>query len=249
MIGAPDIGFRSLVPVDLETLNAQAALLRRRDRKYVVSAHGLDRVLGASDGDLQILEIEGRRSSSYESIYFDTPALDLYMDAAHGRPRRTKVRTRSYLDTGVCKLEVKRRSPNGFTVKHRRDHAVEDRDSLSIDDLQFVDDFGSLGEASEILQPTLTVRYDRVTLLDPVNESRVTIDTDLIAMTPDGVEISADVVIVETKTNGKPGRVDRILWSEHHRPTRFSKYCTLLAAATPGLPANRWSRVLKQTLG
>lgn len=250
MIDAPITGFGSLRSVDLETLNSQAALMDRKDRKYVVPAGVFDDVMRISGDDLKILEIEGKRSSSYESIYFDTPDFDLYMDAAHDRPRRSKIRTRSYMDTGVCSLEVKRRSPDGFTSKHRQRHSIDERGSLSADDLRFVEECGSLGSVAEELQPSITVRYDRVTLLDVANGTRVTIDTDLTAVTPAGSAIRADgVVIVETKTRGKAGPVDHMLWRGHHRPKRFSKYCTLLAAVTPGLPANRWNRVLKDTLG
>ena len=50
---------------------------------------------------------DGRRWFRYRSHYFDTPTLSSYLAAAHRRPRRHKVRSRSYLDSGQHFLEVK----------------------------------------------------------------------------------------------------------------------------------------------
>ncbi|NNF88923.1 MAG: molecular chaperone, partial [Acidimicrobiia bacterium] len=60
-----------LPSVGLADLNNEAALLTRKDRKYLVPLE-VARVLLAQDG-LLVLEIDGRRSFRYESVYFDTP--------------------------------------------------------------------------------------------------------------------------------------------------------------------------------
>ena len=97
--GLPSIG--------LADLNREASLLTRRDRKYLVPV-SLARLLVDQNG-LLVLEIDGRRSFGYESVYFDTPDLVSYRAAAHKRRLRFKVRTRCYRDTGICSLEVKTR--------------------------------------------------------------------------------------------------------------------------------------------
>ncbi|MET0966868.1 MAG: hypothetical protein ABWZ02_10745 [Nakamurella sp.] len=55
--------------------------------------------------------------------------------------------------------------------------------------------------------------------------------------------------ILQTKSPGAATPVDRMLWSQGHRPVSISKYCTGLAAVTPGLPANKWNRTLRNHFG
>jgi hypothetical protein len=80
--------------------------------------------------------------------------------------------------------------------------------------------------------------------------SRITIDTNLEVETADGANLALPAMaVVETKTSGQPCVVDHFLWRVHQRPTKISKYGTGLAALTPGLPANKWNRVLRSFFG
>ncbi len=101
-IGCPmttSTALATLRTISLEELNEKAALQTRVDRKYALTRREADVVLGGLDHATRVLEIDGQQSSSYESVYFDTPDLLSYRMAAHARRRRFKVRTRSYLDT------------------------------------------------------------------------------------------------------------------------------------------------------
>ena len=243
-----------LIPTDelpsigLTELNGAASLLTRKDRKYVVPTAVARRLV--SLGEFHVLEIEGRRSFRYESVYFDTPERVSYLAAAHKRRRRFKVRSRSYLDSGLCSLEVKTRERRGLTGKHRLPYAAELRAQLNGEALDFLDGFESIAPVSRRLDPVLTVRYERTTFLEAATSSRITIDTNLRCHRPDGSSISLpDIAIVETKTSGQPCAADHLLWSMHRRPTKISKFCTGLAALTPGLPANKWNRVLRMHFG
>ena len=237
-----------LQPISLEALNSDASLLTRKDRKYIVPM-SLARSL-VVQGDLQVLEIDGRRTFRYESVYFDTPDLDASRDAAHKRRRRFKVRTRSYLDSGVCTLEVKTRERRGLTEKHRLPYDIGRRFCLNAEALEFIDGFDRIAPLSRRLEPVLTTRYRRTTLLEPTSMSRITIDTDLEMEAADGSSVSLrDMAVVETKTSGQPCAIDHFLWGRQRRPMKVSKYCTGLAALTPGLPANKWNRVLRTYFG
>ena len=114
-----------LQPIGLDELNSDASLLTRKDRKYIMPV-SMVRSLVEQD-DLRVLEIDGLRSFRYESVYFDTPERVSYLAAAHKRRRRFKVRTRSYLDSGLCSLEVKTRERRGLTEKHRLSHNIGKR--------------------------------------------------------------------------------------------------------------------------
>ncbi|MDX2345241.1 MAG: VTC domain-containing protein, partial [Acidimicrobiia bacterium] len=129
----------NLEPIGLAELEAGAALLTRKDRKYLVPLDVAEQVI-SHDG-LRVLEIDGRRSFHYESVYFDTPERISYLAAAYRRRRRFKVRTRSYLDSGRCSLEVKTRERRGLTEKHRLKYDITGRDQLTEKGMIFVDGF------------------------------------------------------------------------------------------------------------
>ncbi|MCU0483462.1 MAG: polyphosphate polymerase domain-containing protein, partial [Chloroflexi bacterium] len=209
-----------LAPLGLAELESVAALLIRRDRKYIVptavAAELVDRLaLGA-----RVLEIDGLRRFRYESVYFDTPDRASYLAAARRRPRRSKVRTRSYLDAGRSLLEIKTRGPRGRTVKERLERPIELRHSLGPTGRAFVARCPLVGGDVAALAPALTTTYSRATLLVGDGAARLTLDSDVEARTPDGhVVVLAGMVIVETKSAGPPSEADRLLWSLGHRPT------------------------------
>ena len=109
-----------LSSVSLETLAAQAGRMTRIDRKYVIPADDLDAVFSSTAHEAVALEIDGRRTFGYSSIYFDTPDLRSFHDGGRRRRRRFKVRARSYLDSDLHFLEVKTRGARGTTVKERQ---------------------------------------------------------------------------------------------------------------------------------
>jgi hypothetical protein len=238
-----------LEPVALDELVASAALQIRHDRKYLVPVDMVgDLVAGAGPGS-RVLTIDGARCFRYQSVYFDTLDLASYLGAARRRPRRFKVRTRSYLDTGDCLLEVKTRDARGRTIKHRHPYDIEHQARLTDDGRRFIATVDQAATTADVLQPTLTTGYRRATLLVPGARARVTIDIDLTWSHPTGPGRCIDLAglaIVETKTAGPPCPFDRALWSVGRRPVTISKYCTGLAALTPHLPANKWHRVLRR---
>jgi hypothetical protein len=241
------VSLAGLEPIGLSELEAVAALLARQDRKYIVPPAALDELVAGLARHARALEIDGSRTFRYESVYFDTPSLDAYRAAAHGRPRRFKVRTRSYLDSDVCLLEVKTRARNGMTLKHRHPYSMEDRDRLTGQGLVFLSRFHGVADVTAELRPVLTTAYRRTTLFDSASDSRITIDTDLVCSTPEGSTVGlSDVALVETKSAHGPTAVDRRLWASRIRPVRVSKYATGLAAIRDDLPSNRWRPVLQR---
>jgi hypothetical protein len=235
-----------LDPVGLDELNATAALLTRRDRKYLVPAAVAAEVVERLGETSRVLEIDGRRRFRYVSVYFDTPDCVSYLGAARRRPRRFKVRTRSYLDAGRCLLEIKTRDPRGRTVKERHEHPIELCDRLDRAGRAFVGRCELIAEHGVTLAPALTTRYARSTLLVGAEGARLTVDDCLEARAPDGrTALLVAMAIIETKSGGPPSEADRVLWSLGYRPVRISKFCTSLAVLRPDLPSNRWTRALR----
>ncbi|MGI9822278.1 polyphosphate polymerase domain-containing protein [Agromyces sp. Marseille-Q5079] len=243
---------RDLAPVGLDELNSAAELLTRVDRKYMLPAGAVPDLLQRLPAGTAALEIDGRRSSQYESVYFDTPDLSSYHLAAYGRRRRYKIRTRSYVDSALSFLEVKTRGGRSVTVKERVAIEPDAAAGLTGDALAYaestLDEAGIEPPEHDPFVPVLTTRYRRATLLVP-GGSRATIDVGLewIELGPHGRWLTTPgSVIVETKSGGSAGPVDRTLWSLGHRPASVSKFATGLAALRPDLPSNRWTPVLRR---
>lgn len=236
-----------LAAISLEDLISRADLQTRVDRKYLVHISQVDGLLRSLQ-NIRVLDIDGRRSFGYQSVYFDTPRLDAYHAAAHQRRRRFKVRTRTYLDSGESWMEVKTRGSRQATVKHRRPAQPQLTGPLVGEELGYVsqilaDDAQPLHLA---LVPTLITRFNRTTVLLETSTSRLTIDTDLVWRLPQHGEQRSlrDLAVVETKSANAPSPADRLLWQLGVRPQRVSKYATGMALLHPGLPSNRWRRTL-----
>jgi hypothetical protein len=236
--------FGAFAPLSLGVLTETAGMLTRIDRKYIVD-HDVVRGLAAHWSDtLAVLEIDGRRSFAYSSVYFDTDDLALHRAAATHRRHRFKVRTRTYSDSGITMLEVKVKDGRGRTVKHRIDHDPDRASELTDTGAAFVAELTGDGAIVERLRPSLTTEYRRSTVVDLAAGMRATVDHGLVCTAPDGRSVTFDPVIIETKSGQAASEIDRWLWHQHIRPTRISKYCTALAVLHPGLPDNTWHRTI-----
>lgn len=239
----------ALPSIGLGELVATSGLLTRVDRKYVLSGEEARMLTDLAPAGTRVLEIEGHRTLGYTTRYLDTPGLLTYRLAAHRRRRRFKVRSRRYDLGGESYLEVKTRAGE-HTVKTRLEGHHLGHGRLDPGGARFVaealDGAGIDATVVTDLVPALDIRYDRTTLHLADDGTRVTVDRALRWLRPDGVRLERpDLVVVETKSPGRPSSLDRALWSLGHRPRRMSKYATGLAALDPTLPANRWARTLR----
>lgn len=251
----------ALEPISLDELVADASLQTRVDRKYLVPRHVVADVLRHLPGRTRVLDIDGRRTFGYRSVYLDTPELRSFHDAGRDRRRRFKIRGRVYLDTGTSWLEVKTRAGRSTTVKARVPHPDLDTSPLTPEGADFLRGQLAVVGVTDLdtarLRPTLGTAYDRTTLLLPATSggsaSRATVDLDLTwsgRADLDGARLRRpDLAVVETKGGATPGAVDRTLWSLGHRPASISKYGTGLTALRPDLPDLKWHRALNHHLG
>lgn len=236
-------GLATLDPISLDELLEKASLQTRVDRKYVLPLDEALDLPARLGGQARALEIGGERSFRYRSVYFDTPDLISFHLAAHRRRRRFKVRTRTYLDSALCWLEVKTSGQRGGTVKDRLPYDPAAHDDVTPGHWFVERVLGS----SFPLTPVLSTTYRRATLHVFADDSRVTIDTALSWADASGSELRrTGIAIVETKTRAAASPVDRLLWTMGRRPVRLSKYATGLAALRPELPATPWRRTLRR---
>lgn len=240
-----DGAVRALAPVSLAEMNDRAQLMTRVDRKYFVPRAVLAEIVAAAGDFYRVLEIDGTREFRYRSVYFDSPRFDFFRDHVQGRRHRYKVRTRTYCDSGDCLLEVKAKGYRGQTVKRRIDHDPARPDRLDPGARQFVAQ--QLGRRAEALGPVVETLYHRTTLTHA--DQRVTCDLDLVCTGSGHRFHGPDDVLVETKSPGAPGRMDRELLHRSIRPHRVSKYCVAAALCYPELPHNPWNRTLRDYFG
>lgn len=258
---------RRLAPTGLAELDAAAGLLVRVDRKYLVPLATAQGLVDALAGAARALQIEGRRDFSYASTYFDTPDLDSYLLAARKRRRRFKIRTRSYLDSGSCFLEVKTRGPRGATVKRRVQCPPLDAGRLTPSGRDFIasrlaDDVAPPERArrlAQVLEPVLITRYERTTLHLPGESARLTLDTRLtwIGLPPRGAPAdgraggadghggrAGDSGDADGRTGGAMGAVDAgdSGAGRRHVPVRAAGALAIVETKTPAAPsaADRW---------
>jgi VTC domain len=238
-------------PVSLSALDSKAGMLERIDNKYVVGQHMLARAVPELVRHFDMLDIDGCRSFTYDTCYFDDDGCRSYFDHHQSRKKRVKVRMRKYLEAGLCFVEVKLKDRRGVTVKKR----------LRCD----MDQFGNLDEkAGQFIQDVhfdlyrrpfqheisrnLDMRYKRVTLVAKDGGERMTIDNGLrFSMDGNDRVIDPFLFVIEAKSAKGNGIADRILRGLHQHPVKHvSKYCTGLATMREGTKSNNFRRAMRK---
>lgn len=227
-------------PISLPEMDG-VRLLRRRDTKYLMTEAEMLAALGDLTQDYRVLEIEGLRFSRYETVYFDHPALELYMAHHRGKINRHKVRIRTYVDSGLAFLEVKLKR-KGATDK-RRLQVRQLHSELTAGERQFITD---QGVDAQSLSPSLRNTFARVTLVEPTLGERLTFDFGLTVSSPsnggEAPQAWRGVCIAELKQSGINRLSPFARWAKARqiRPQRISKYCLGLLDLRKGLKGNRF---------
>ena len=223
-------------PISLDRMDS-IRLMNRIDTKYVTTLPVLDAILRrALACGYMMFSSDGVRIQPYDSIYFDTPGLKMFMDHRNSRLVRQKVRTRIYSASELCFLEVKTKNNHSRTKKKR----------VAIPPGEFTD-FRKDGQCSAFLanvsdykaddlSPSVETSFSRITLVDKDLSERVTIDSDVCFRNMRNARTSSlgDVVIIELKRNGRRrSTLQDILLSLRVKPMRISKYCMGVALTDP----------------
>jgi VTC domain len=227
----------------------RAALQTREDRKYLVPVDRFAELIARLPRAWAVLEIDRRRGFAYESVYFDTPDLLIYHQHVQGRRRRYKVRTRAYLDSGDCALEVKLKDRRDRTVKARLPYPIADRAHLCPLACAFLADQlqAAYGQPAPRLAGRVTTAYRRTTLVDLERGTRLTCDVDLVCT--GGGRVATGLsghVLVEIKSPGPRSEADASPRGPGLRSVQMSKYCVAPALLHPGIRANPWHRILRR---
>ena len=241
-------------PISLAEMDG-VKLMNRIDTKYVVSLSLLPAILEAAQSDYFAQEIEGRRIAVYDTVYYDTEDLDMYIRHHDRQLARQKIRVRQYVNTNETFLEVKRKNNKGRTSKRRMVVRGFDIDADTIGHGKKHDrtvaEFISIKSRYQWaeLTPHLRTQFRRITLVNKARTERLTIDMNLVweNMLSGERRTFPQMVIVELKRDGNvPSRMTRIMIAHRVKPLKISKYCIGTALTTPGLKTNRFKDKIRR---
>lgn len=241
-------------PISLSEMES-VKLMNRIDTKYVVSLTLLPALLEAAKEDYFAQEIEGKRIATYDTMYYDTETLDMYIRHHDRQLVRQKIRVRQYVESNLTFLEIKRKNNKGRTKKKRiavpsfdisgETFGESKREKWSVEDFIAAKSRYQWDE----LSPHLSTKFHRITLVNKAKTERLTIDMDLVwenVVTRESKSFP-NLVIVELKRDGNvPSKMTKIMQEQRIHPLKISKYCIGTALTTHGIKNNRFKEKIRK---
>lgn len=234
-----------LPPITLDEMKS-IRLMNRTDQKYLANLSTLDRLLQMVEGKYRAQVVNGKRICGYATTYFDREgAHSMFRQHETGHKPRTKVRVRTYLESDITFLEVKKKDNHGKTAKTRIQVPSLDAVESQGVGADFVNQATGLNLAD--LKPVVSNRFQRITLVNLDKTERLTIDFDIhFKCLASGEESSMEhIVVIELKRDGRASSpILPILRQLRIKPAGFSKYC-IGASVTGAQPRiNRFKKRL-----
>ena len=222
-----------MTPATLPELDA-VALLDRIDTKYVLTVPRLLALIPSLAQEYRVLDIEGRRLHQYRTLYFDTSDFALYRHHCSGQTVRHKVRSRTYVDTGLAFFEIKAKTSDRRTVKHRL-ATPRFANNLTPDASAFVTTH--LPTEGRPLVPTLRNDFLRVTLVGKRTAERLTLDVNIQFDCDGRTAVLPGIVIAELKQGdlAQPSPFRELMQTAQIPPMSISKYCVGVALLVAGV--------------
>ncbi len=219
----------------------RAALLERVEAKYLLPARTLTALLDDLRPSYSVLVAGDSPLCRYRTLYFDTPAFDMYRLHQAGVSNRYKVRAREYVETESRFLEIKHKTNRRRTVKHRRPTpalVTEIEDEWA----DFVRD-GCPYDAGSLL-PRVWNDYYRVTLVSKTRSERVTLDLDVSFAWEGRVARLPELVIAELKQppHSHDSEFAALMRRNGIRRVGFSKYCAGVSLLHPEAKSNKFKK-------
>lgn len=234
----------SFRPITLGEMDS-VKLMNRTDTKYVFKASLLPALLDRCKELYRVLEIEGKRASRYETLYYDTANLDLYHKHQTKRTNRHKIRSRSYVESNLRFLEVKLKNNKGRTIKDRI-KIDQIKETFESDSRQYEFLNIKTGYDSSLFYPQFWVNYYRITLVSLESQERCTIDLNLQIVNKDHLTDYSYLVILELKQEKAANSPISSLMKEMQiREGGLSKYCLGVISHYPEVKQNNFKKKLK----
>ncbi len=230
-------------PITLEE-SAGAKLMKRTDTKFVFPSILLPAILDNLSPTYRILEVDNNvRLQHYQTLYFDTPDFQLYQQHHNGQRDRFKLRVRSYLNSEINYLEVKKKDNHNVTRKSRVETPYP-LNGQSSDIQSFLKTTFPMSNLPMV--PKITNQFYRISLVNRLGAERLTLDLNLRFFSPSSTFSIPGIVIAEIKQPHLSLQSPFVAEMRHagYRPTQFSKYCIGVALAYPHLKRNAFKPLL-----
>lgn len=223
--------------ITLEQMD-KSKLMDRTDTKFLFSSQNLLKVLVEVSNHYKILEIENGRISTYQTLYYDTSDLSLYLKHHNGKLNRYKIRHRTYVESKLGFLEVKFKNNKGRTIKVRI-KKQEVPKQWAEDTSEFLSSKTPFNPTT--LVPTIWINYKRITLVNNANAERVTIDTELEFVSNGFTRKMDNLVIAEVKQEKKADSAFLAAMKKLRiREGSISKYCLGVALTNENIKKNNF---------
>ena len=232
-------------PISLDDMSA-VKMMNRIDTKYVADDLTVNKLFGLIKDEYYVQEIDDKRISAYDSVYYDTADNHMYIIHQDKKLKRDKLRVRNYVDTGTYFCEVKHKNNHGRTKKKR----IEVGEGVFVD----LKSDAATREFVENQLPTydfdgfvkkLSTAFERVTVVNKGKTERITIDFNVrFHNFENGNECGiAPLVIIELKRDGQcESFFQKTLFELRVKPLSISKYCIGRALTDKTLKQNRFKK-------
>jgi len=234
----------SLDSIGLEELDT-VSLLNRVDSKYVVPFFQLDFIFQCLKSNYSILEIDGKRVSTYENNYFETPEFLFYKDHHNGYVNRIKVRSRRFVETNRCFFEIKQKMHIERTSKYREE-IPEILTSINEERKQKIQEHTrkKISDVNLIFKNN----FKRITLVDKFFTERITIDTNLTYIKNEQELYFGDLAIIEIKQSKRnsTSALKAFLKENQIRERKISKYIYGVLMLDPNIKKNQFLPTIKK---
>lgn len=229
-------------PITLKEMDS-VKLMNRTDTKFIFNMSQFDTVMNEILKDYRVLEVEGKRLSRYNTLYYDTHNLELYRKHHVGKYNRYKIRHRTYLESDIGFLEVKFKNNKGRTIKTRISKK-EVPVNWEPESKEFLDKM--LPFQPETLIPVIWINYSRLTLVNKHSAERLTIDLGLEFIKDNKSRKFDRLVIAEVKQEKRKASPFMDVMKKYHiREGSISKYCMGIAFTHEEVKKNNFKEKLK----
>ena len=244
---------QQFAPISLEQMSG-VKLMNRIDTKFVMPRAMLPTLLTMAQADYRVQQIADKRTGEYDTTYYDTETLDMYIRHHDRQLVRQKIRVRTYVDSKLFFLEVKRKNNKGRTKKKRialpgttlsPDMIGQGKEPMRVD--EFI--ASKSRYTYEQISPRLRTMFTRITLVNNAQTERLTIDFDLsfTNIRTGRCVTYPELVIVELKRDGNvPSPMLDIMLRLRIHPLKISKYCIGTALTTPEVKQNRFKAKIRK---
>lgn len=239
--------WKEMEPITLAEMEG-IRLMNRVDTKFLIREDLLPELLNQIKNDYRAQVVEGHQVCQYNTLYYDTVDAEMYHNHHNNKLTRQKVRARTYVESDISFLEVKRKSNKGRTTKVRIRIPLEAVNDIKNNPaaMEFLS-LNSTIPGSEII-PQLANTFERITLVNKEKTERLTIDAHIhFKNLQTGIEEDAtNLVVVELKQDGLCFSLFKSLLTDYRiLPKGFSKYALGSALTNPNLKINRFKTKLR----